>query len=209
MPDDNLIERYPPRDRFNHWLTAISFVLLAASGLALFHPAFYWLSNLLGGGPWTRILHPFIGLVLAVSFGILARRYWPLNRITDADRAWIRRLPDVLAKRDQDLPEVGQYNAGQKYLFWTLVASVAVLLVSGFVIWQPWFTWLFPVTLVRLAVLGHALAAFVIMAGIVVHIYAALWVKGSLRAMTRGTVSHAWAKHHHPGWYRQLGKGGR
>ena len=41
--------------------------------------------------------------------------------------------------------------------------------------------------------------------GIIVHVYAALfWVRGSLRAMTRGTVSHAWARHHHPLWYRRM-----
>jgi formate dehydrogenase subunit gamma len=40
--------------------------------------------------------------------------------------------------------------------------------------------------------------------GIIVHVYAAIWVKGTLRAMTRGTVSEAWARHHHRGWYRQV-----
>jgi len=44
----------------------------------------------------------------------------------------------------------------------------------------------------------HAAAAFVLIVGIVVHIYSAIfWVRGSMRAMTRGTVTHAWAKHHH------------
>src|SRR5438034_251912 len=52
MKDDDLIERYHPADRANHWLTAITFILLAASGLALFHPAFFFLSHLFGGGPW-------------------------------------------------------------------------------------------------------------------------------------------------------------
>jgi formate dehydrogenase subunit gamma len=39
-------------------------VLLALSGLALFHPAMFWLTALFGGGQWTRILHPFIGVVI-------------------------------------------------------------------------------------------------------------------------------------------------
>jgi hypothetical protein len=29
-------------------------------GLALFHPALFWLTALFGGG-WTRILHPYMG----------------------------------------------------------------------------------------------------------------------------------------------------
>ncbi len=62
------IERYAPATRINHWIVAISFVLLALSGLALFHPALFWLTNLFGGGPWTRILHPFIGCFMARPF---------------------------------------------------------------------------------------------------------------------------------------------
>jgi formate dehydrogenase subunit gamma len=207
MNDDNLIERYKPADRANHWLTAITMILLALSGLALFHPAFFWLTNLFGGGTWTRILHPFIGVVLAVSFWFLARRVGADNRITDADREWVRRFRDVVSNRDQNLPEVGRYNAGQKYLFWVMVATIALLLVSGIVIWQPWFTPWFSIGLSRVAVLIHALAAFVLIAGVLVHIYAVIWTKGTLGAMTRGFVTRAWAKHHHPGWYREVSKG--
>ena len=207
MNDDNLIERFKPADRANHWLTAITMILVALSGLALFHPAFFWLTNLFGGGTWTRILHPFIGVVLAVSFGFLARRFHADNRITDADREWVRRFRDVVANRDQNLPEVGRYNAGQKLLFWVMVTTIALLLVSGIVIWQPWFAPWFSIGLTRVAVLIHALAAFVLTAGVIVHIYAVIWIKGTLRGMTRGTVTRTWAKHHHPGWYREVSKG--
>lgn len=209
MSNGNLIERYKPEVRANHWVVAIAFILLALSGLALFHPAYFWLTNLFGGGTWTRILHPYIGLVLAIAFWLLARRVWERNRIDDTDREWMRRLRDVVANRDAGLPEAGHYNAGQKYLFWTMLGSVAVLLASGVVIWQPWFAPYFPVFLVRVAVLLHALAAFVLIAGFLVHVYAAIWVKGSIRAMTRGTVTRAWAKQHHPRWYREVSKGSK
>ncbi|MHB8743569.1 MAG: formate dehydrogenase subunit gamma [Sulfuricaulis sp.] len=206
MNDNNLIERYKPADRVNHWFTAITFILLALSGLALFHPAFFWLTNLFGGGPWTRILHPYIGVVLAVSFWFLAQRFSASNHITDSDREWMRGYRDVLANREQNLPEVGRFNGGQKYLFWIMVAMITLLLVSGIVLWQPWFAPWFPVGLTRVAALVHALAAFVIIGGILVHIYAAIWVKGSIRAMTRGSVSRAWAKKHHLAWYREVSK---
>jgi len=207
MNDDDLIQRFKPADRANHWLTAITMILAALSGLTLFHPAFFWLTNLFGGGTWTRILHPFIGVVLTVSFWFLAQRFRADNRITDADREWVRRIRDVVANRDQNLPEVGRYNAGQKYLFWIMVATIALLLVSGIVLWQPWFAPWFSIGLTRVAALIHALAAFVLTAGVLVHIYAVIWVKGTLRGMTRGSVSRAWAKHHHPAWYREVTKG--
>ena len=146
-------------------------------------------------------------MVLAVSFWLLAQRFHADNRITDADREWVRRIRDVVANRDQNLPEVGRYNAGQKYLFWVMVATIALLLVSGIVIWQPWFAPWFSISLLRVAAVIHALAAFALIASILVHIYAVIWVKGTLRGMTRGTVTRAWAKYHYPGWYREVTKG--
>lgn len=199
-----LIRRYTVRERNNHWIVAIAFVLAALSGLALFHPAFFFLTNLFGGGPWTRILHPFIGVVMFLFFIAMAARFWRFNHITAADRQWMRRIKDVLCNRDENLPELGKYNAGQKILFWTMVVSIPVLLLTGIVIWQPWFAPYFPIWLLRAAVVIHALAAWIMILGIIVHVYAAIWVKGTVRAMTRGTVTEAWAKHHHRAWYREM-----
>ena len=204
MPKPQLIQRYTPAERVNHWAVTITFILLALSGLALFHPAFFFLANLFGGGVWTRILHPFIGVLMVALFIFMAQRFAPHNHITDTDRKWIRQIEDVVRNNDEKLPEAGKYNAGQKYLFWTLVVCILLLFVTGIIIWQPYFAPKMPVGLLRLAVLVHAVAAFVSIAGILVHIYAAFWVKGSIKAMTRGTVSRAWAQHHHPAWFRQV-----
>jgi formate dehydrogenase subunit gamma len=199
-----MIQRYTPRERANHWLVALFFVLAGLSGLALFHPSFFFFSQLFGGGPWTRILHPFLGVLMFVFFFVMMVRFWKWNRITDADREWIKRIRDVIANNEHNMPEVGKYNAGQKYLFWTLVACLWLLLLSGIVMWRPYLAEGFPIWLNRASVVVHALSAFVLILGIIVHIYAAIWTKGSIRAMTRGTVTNAWAKHHHPGWYRQM-----
>lgn len=206
MSKSQLIERYTAPERSNHWAVAIAFILLAFSGLALFHPAFFFLTNLFGGGVWTRILHPFIGVVLFGLFVYMAWRFAPHNRVTDADREWLTHIKDVVINKHENLPEVGKYNAGQKYLFWSLVVCIPLLFVTGIIIWQPYFAPWMPVTLLRLAVLLHALAAFVSIAGILLHIYAAIWVTGTLGAMTRGTVTRAWAKQHHAGWYKEITK---
>jgi len=198
------VQRYTPQERRTHWIVAICFILAALSGLAFFHPAFYFLSSLFGGGPWARILHPFIGVVMFAFFLVTMVRFWKLNRITDADRQWMKRIRDVIANRDEGLPEAGKYNAGQKYLFWVIVVSLWLLILSGIVVWRPYFADGFPIWLNRAAVLVHSIAAWVLVAGIIVHVYAAIWVKGTMRAMTRGTVTRAWAKHHHPAWYREV-----
>lgn len=198
------IERYTANERVNHWFTAITFVILALSGLALFHPSMYWLTALLGGGNWTRILHPFIGVAMFISFFAMAKSFWANNKLTRADATWLARWRDVVNNREEGLPEAGRYNAGQKTLFWLMVVSLVLLLVSGVVIWQPYFAPAFPITLVRLAALTHAFWAFLLILGIIVHIYAALWIKGSMHAMLRGYVSPAWAKKHHRAWYREI-----
>jgi len=205
-----LIHRYTLPERVNHWMVAASFVLLALSGLALFLPEFFVLSYVLGGGTWARILHPFIGVLLVLGFGRMALRYWNDNKITDADRQWMKRIGDVIRNRDQGLPEVGKYNPGQKYQFRTWVVSILLLFVSGVVMWQPYFTPYFTVGVVRVAVLVHAFSAFVAILGLIAHVYAGvLWVRGSLRAMTQGTVTASWAKEHHPAWYRSVSKGAK
>ena len=199
----DLIVRYTPNERSNHWITAITFVLLALSGLALFHPSMFWLSALFGGGQWTRILHPFIGLVMFVSFMILALRFWHHNYLDADDRQWLRQINDVLTNREDRLPEVGRYNAGQKLLFFVLVLCLLLLLLSGIVIWRAYFAFYFPIEVVRVAAVIHAVTAFVLICSIIVHIYAAIWVKGSIGAMVRGTVTLGWARKHHPKWFRE------
>jgi len=102
--------RYTPSDRTNHWMTAIAFVLAGLSGLAMFHPALFGLSALFGGGPWTRILHPFIGLFMVGAFAFLAVRFWSHNYMQPADWKWMRQYRDVISNREDRLPEVGRYK---------------------------------------------------------------------------------------------------
>jgi len=77
-----------------------------------------------------------------------------------------------------------------------------LMTVSGILIWRANFH--FDITAVRLGVLVHAAVAAVMIGMITVHVYAAIWVKGTIRAMWYGTVTRAWAKQHHRGWYRQV-----
>jgi len=197
------IPRYTASERVNHWTVAICFVLLALSGLAFFHPAFFFLTDLFGGGPWTRILHPYIGLVLFVAFAMLVARFWRHNLIERRDVEWLRRVPDmVVSGDDSHMPEQERNNGGQKVLFWCLVIGILVLFLTGLVMWRAW--WTPPILLIRVATLLHAIAAVCCIGLIVAHVYAAIWVSGSIHAMLRGKVSRAWAWQHHRAWYRKM-----
>lgn len=200
--DPQDLKRYTASERANHWLVGISFILLALSGLALFHPAFFPLTLLFGGGVWARILHPFLGLVLAASFLVLFLRLRALNAMSRKDWEWVGRVREMVDGDDHNMPEQDKYNGGQKLLFWALAGCTLLLFLTGIPLWRAYFT--LPVEVVRLAAVLHAASAAVMIALITVHIYAAIWVKGTIRAMWYGTVTRAWARQHHRGWYRQI-----
>lgn len=198
------LRRYEDRDRMNHWFIALMFFLAGLSGLAFFHPSLYFFSALFGGGVWTRILHPFFGLTMVVAFAILFFRLWRENVITPEDREWVAHSADMLRGNKAAMPPVGKYNAGQKGVFWLMSVCLLVLLITGFMFWQPWFADAFPILLRRIAVVLHAASAVGLVLGVIMHVYAAIWVKGTVRAMTRGTVTEGWARQNHPLWHREM-----
>jgi formate dehydrogenase subunit gamma len=206
-----LVRRYSGSARVNHWIVAISFVLLLLSGLSLFHPSLYVIgATLFGDGQTVRWIHPWIGIVLAVSFFLLFLRFLPANFPAFADFVWLARLRSVLAGREEYLPELGKYNAGQKFVFWSQAFLIAVLLITGIGLWDSKLAFFEGLTGYhptidqrRWAAIIHASAAVLAIAIWIVHVYAAIWVRGTIPAMTRGTVTGGWGWRHHRKWLRK------
>ncbi len=199
---DNLIQRYSAAERINHWIVAVCFVLLAISGLAFFYPAFFWLTGVFGTPQLARIVHPFVGVVMFVAFGRQFFRYWHHNILNGEDIKWMKAVGTVL--KGGEVGDIGRYNGGQKAMFWVMCACMATLLATGVIAWRPYFAENFPIPVIRVALLLHAASAVALIASIIIHVYAALWVQGTIRAMVEGVVTHAWAKKHHPRWFREV-----
>lgn len=167
-------------------------------------------SAIFGGGEVVRWLHPWLGLVLAVAFlGLFVRFFWQ-NLPEFTDFVWPARIRHVLTANDQYLPEIGKYNAGQKFVFWSQFVRVGTLLVTGIGLWEAGLHYFedllgFQATIEqkRLAAVIHASAAVLAIAIWIIHAYAAIWVRGTLSAMTRGTVSGGWGWRHHRKWLRK------
>jgi formate dehydrogenase subunit gamma len=202
--DPVIVDRYTKAARINHWITAGSLVLLAISGLALFHPKLFFLSALFGGGSNTRAIHPWIGVVLFFGFLGLFLRFWRANLWRPEDGTWMRRLYDVLTDHEERLPEVGKYNAGQKVVFWMMSILIIILISSGLVLWDTYFFDYTTIGQKRVAVLIHSITAIVIICVWIVHVYAAIWVRGTIHAMVKGRVTGGWAWRHHRKWLREL-----
>ncbi len=202
--DQDVVPRHSLSERLTHWAVAICYVALFLSGLPLFHPFFYWLSALFGGAALMRVLHPFLGVAFAILFYAYALPLVRDNLFLSGDTAWLKKMTGYMNKEGTEVPVPGKYNAGEKIMYWSMVFVIALLLLSGIVLWRPYFAPYMPAGLRRTAGVVHAVMAFVMFVGIGIHIYAAYWTKGSIRAMTRGYVSRAWARVHHPGWYAKM-----
>lgn len=198
------LQRYGSMMRFNHWIMVLLFGLAGFSGLALFHPSLFFLNNLFGGPQWTRILHPYLGVGVFIAFLFMFVALARANLFNRNDVEWMKKSGDMLAGRKANMPPAGRFNAGQKGVFWVMAICMLLLLVTGVLFWQQWFANSVPIPLQRVALVVHALSAFAISLVVVMHIYAALWVKGTVRAMTQGTVSAGWAKQNHYLWYKKV-----
>jgi formate dehydrogenase subunit gamma len=202
-PQGTLI-RNTTTTRINHWITAACFVLLMLSGLSMFHPMLFFLSGLFGGGQWTRAIHPWIGIVLLISYAGLIVQFWRDNFWNREDIAWLRSIDLVLMNEEEGVPELGRFNAGQKFVFWSMALLVPGLFVTGILIWDAYFSVFTTIETQRVALLIHSLAAIAAILVWIVHVYAAIWVRGSVRGMTQGYVTPGWAWRHHRNWLRRL-----
>jgi len=191
-------------DRACHWTMVIAFFLVALSGIALFFPSLQWLTQTFGTPQMGRILHPFFGVGVFLLLMVMFVRFVHHNIPDKKDLPWLKGIVEVLKGNEHKVADVGKYNAGQKMMFWTIMSIISLLLASGVVIWRPWFAHFFPVALVRWCLLLHATSAIILLLAILVHIYMAFWVKGSITGMIEGRVSRRWAKKHHPRWYREV-----
>lgn len=202
MKKEKLIQRYSLPERLNHWIVAFCFVPLALSGLGFVFPSFNGLLNIFGTPQMARILHPFFGVVMFVSFLGMFFRYWKHNLPEKNDLVWAKNIHKVLT--NHEVGDTGRYNFGQKCVFWAAISCLILLMVSGVVIWRPWFAGYFPIPLIRLALVMHSVAGVGLILVIIMHVYAATWARGSITAMTEGKVPGSWAKYHHPRWYREV-----
>src|SRR5438876_2669027 len=108
VPEKDRVPRYQAAERINHWLVALLYLFLIASGLALFEPALYWLSFLFGGGELMRILHPYLGVAMALLFAPYAAKVWRDNYLLPSDRVWLGKAFAIMTQKEH-VPVEGKY----------------------------------------------------------------------------------------------------
>ncbi len=199
---DGELLRHPVYTRLLHWAVAIFFLLAFLSGFALYTPWLYHaLTPIFGGGPTTRLLHPWFSLGFVIAFALQILNWATPMLWTPADSRWLKRIKTYVSNEELLEPaDVGFFNGGQKLYFWTIVASALVFVISGL---PMWFPRTFGRGAVAISYVLHDVAALLMLVGFIVHIYESTAQQpGTFQAMTRGTVSKRWAWTHHPAWYR-------
>jgi formate dehydrogenase subunit gamma len=197
------ILRHPAYTRLLHWSVAAFFVLALLSGFAIYTPLlFHLLTPLFGGGPMTRLLHPWFSLGFVGLFALQFVNWRQPMSWTDDDNRWIRRVREYVTNTGAHEPEyVDFFNAGQKVYFWTITVSAITFIISGLAMWMPRT---FGPTTVAIGYVLHDVAAIIMLVGFIVHVYEGTAVApGTFRSMVRGTVDRRWARAHHPAWYRR------
>jgi formate dehydrogenase subunit gamma len=197
--------RYNFKERLTHWVAAGSYLYLLLTGLAFWSPWCFWIAAMLGGGQVSRMLHPWIGLIFAVSVLVMYGMWASHMHVDENDKNWFKSVGYYVQNEDEKMPPAGRYNAGQKSLFWGFVVCMVLLLLSGSILWEPqYFPWR-SVTAMRIAILIHASSALLTIGLFLLHIYMGVFAeRGALDSMVHGDVPLNFVKRYHPGWYKEI-----
>lgn len=193
--------RFDAFERFTHWMTATSFIVLAITGLNYIFGK-RLLMPLLGPGAfaewsqWAKYAHNFLAwpFMLGVLFMIAV---WVRDNLPDRyDAAWLKAGGGLFGSSE---PEAGRFNAGQKLIFWSVAIFGLALAVSGIVMLFPFS--LTDINGMQIAQYVHATVGVILIAIIIAHIYiGTLGMEGAFSAMWTGDVDLGWARRHHNAW---------
>jgi formate dehydrogenase subunit gamma len=203
------VDRWSMFDRTLHWFTAISFIVLAVTGLSLLYGRSMMIP-VMGKDAFAAFailakeLHNYLGPFFAVSLTLQLLKWLRHNLPTFTDIVWFFKGGGMIGSIH---PHAGRMNGGEKVWFWILLLGGTVLVGSGFVLdfpgQIPWYG--HTRAEMQVAHLFHAGSAIILMAIALGHIYiGTIGTEGALEGMTTGRVDTAWAKQHHDLWYEQL-----
>jgi formate dehydrogenase subunit gamma len=224
----NWVRRFNGVERFAHWLTAMSFLILALTGLNMLYGR-YVLKPLIGYAQFATVTaygkyaHDFVSFAFMVGIALILIIWARDNLPNKHDWIWLAKGGGLFARGVH--PPARKFNAGQKLFFWLVVITGVSLSVTGVCLLTPFAfapfdatftalnliglelpTGLAPMQEMQLAHVWHAILALVMIVVIIGHIYiGSIGMEGAYSAMGSGVVDENWAREHHPLWAAELG----
>jgi formate dehydrogenase subunit gamma len=195
------ILRFKPLERFSHWLTAVSFVILGLTGLNITFGKIVLLP-VVGPEAFSTIalaakyVHNFVSFSFVLGLFLIIAIFFRDNLFERVDIDWVKQGGGFI--KNKHAP-AGRFNLGEKGVYWlSLLAGIAVS-ASGFVLLFPFYGT--NIANMQIAQVIHAVVAVLFVALILAHIYiGTLGMEGAFEAMGTGEVDLNWAKEHHDLW---------
>ena len=218
MAEQPLVARLTPNETAQHWLLALSFIVLVISGFSLRFSEAWWGQLMFGWGGGTGFLfRGQVHRVAAVLFIICCTWHtWYL--FTRRGRRWMR---DMLA-RPSDLkhikqsalfflglrrekPRFGRFSYMEKCEYWALIWGGVIMTVTGILLWfDDYFVevWRLPKGILDIVLVIHYYEAWLATLAIFVwHGYSTILsphVYPMNPAWLTGRMPKAMYKHEHP-----------
>lgn len=195
------VVRFEAFERFAHWLTAASFVVLGLTGLNItFGKAL--LLPLVGPDLFSDIsqvakyVHNFTSFAFVVGLVLIMVIFLRDNLLEKGDIDWLKQGGGFIKNRHAP---AGRFNFGEKLVFWLSIAAGIAVSASGFLLLFPFYGT--DILGMQLAQVVHAVVAILFIALILAHIYiGTVGMEGAFEAMGTGEVDLNWAKEHHDRW---------
>ena len=202
------VTRWSAFERVMHWYVAISFIILAITGLSLIFGRTVLIPILgkEGFAAWAQLakpIHDYLSLPFAAGLFLLLLMWIGKNGLKSYDFEWLKSMGGAIGDGH---PPAGFFNAGEKVFYWIVFLGGVALTLSGFYL-------LFPnLETVRESMqfwhIIHASTGLFMIAVALGHIYlGSIGTEGVLEGMVSGEVDEGFAKQHHSLWYEEV-KGG-
>ena len=198
------VRRFNAFERFSHWLTAISFVVLGLTGLNITFGKILLLPMI---GPEAfssasqvaKYTHNFVSVSFVIGLVLIVAIWIKDNIPQKVDIEWIRQGGGFI--KSKHAPS-GRFNPGEKLVFWFALGAGVAVIVSGYLLMFPFYVT--NIAGMQLAQVVHAIVAVLFIAVIIAHIYiGTLGMEGAFEAMATGDVDLNWAKEHHDVWLEE------
>lgn len=195
------IVRFKAFERFSHWLTAVSFVILGLTGLNITFGKILLLP-VIGPDAFSSVseaakyAHNFTSFSFVAGLVLIIVIFFRDNIPEKVDLEWLKQGGGFIKNRHAP---AGRFNPGEKAVYWLSLAAGVVVSVSGFVLLFPFFGT--DIADMQIAQAVHAIVTVLFVAVILGHIYiGTLGMEGAFEAMGTGEVDLNWAKEHHDVW---------
>jgi formate dehydrogenase subunit gamma len=196
--------RFNSFERFSHWLTAISFVVLGLTGLNITFGKRLLLPVI---GPeafssvaqYAKYVHNYVSAAFVIGLVLIVVLWIRDNLPRKVDIDWVKQGGGFI--KSKHAPS-GRFNTGEKLVFWFALGAGAAVIISGYLLIFPFYVT--NIAGMQIAQIVHAVVAVLFVAVIIAHIYiGTLGMEGAFEAMATGEVDLNWAKEHHDLWLEE------